>query len=340
MKQVVVTSPYHFEVLEVETPSPAAGEVLVQMKAAGVCGSDFHLFLGENPQAVFPRTPGHENAGVIAAIGEGVTEFSVGDHVVVDLVVACGHCPQCQEGRPNVCRTVKARGAAIDGGWREFFTVPVHEVHQIPQDMPFETAALVEPFAIGAHCTKRARVTGNDVVLILGTGTIGAIILQTCKAMGCVVICCDINDSALARATKYGADHVINMKNEDLKARVQDITNGNGADVLFDAACFGGSLTMLMQPGIPTNGARIVPLGFCTDMESITQALINGRELEIIGSRMSAYQFKPMIRKFEVNEFELDGIVSDYIPFAEIDRVFANMENPPKDMKKMVITFD
>ncbi|MGL5435712.1 MAG: alcohol dehydrogenase catalytic domain-containing protein [Lachnospiraceae bacterium] len=340
MKQVSIIAPYQYEVTEVPVPKPGKGEVLVQMKAAGVCGSDIHLFLGENPQAVYPRIPGHENAGVIAEIGAGVIGVAEGDHVVVDLVVACGTCPQCKKGRRNVCRTVKARGAAVDGGWREYFVVPEHEVYKISKDIPFRDAALVEPFAIGGHCTKRAGVESDDVVLVFGTGSIGAIILQACKQIGCKVICADVNESCLGRAEGFGADYIINTRQKDLKTAIQDITEGAGADVIFDTACFPGSVTMLMQLGILANGARLVPLGFCTEFEKITQAMINGRELTIVGSRMSTGQFEPTIKKMEANTYQLGGIVSHYIPFSQIDQVFENMKNPPQDIKKMVIVFD
>ena len=340
MKQVIVTKPFQYEVIDVPIPEPGAGEVLVQMKAAGVCGSDFHLFLGENPQAIFPRVPGHENAGVVAKIGTGVTKVQEGDHIVVDLVVACGECPQCRSGRPNVCRTVKARGAAIDGGWREYFVVPEHEVHLVPAEISFSDAALVEPFAIGGHCTVRGEVTGKEVVLVLGSGTIGAVILQTCKEKGCKVICADINESSLGRALSYGADHVINTRQENLVERVQEITQGQGVDVIFDSACYPGSLTEVMQSGIITNGGRIVPLGFCMEPEQITQAMINGRELKIIGSRMSCGQFVPTIEKMAAGKLVSAGMVSHYIPFDQIDQVFANMTNSPADLKKMVILFD
>ncbi|MBM6679851.1 zinc-dependent alcohol dehydrogenase [Pseudoflavonifractor capillosus] len=340
MKEVVITGPKQYEIREVPVPKPGDGEVLIQMKAAGVCGSDVHQFLGENPNAVFPRVPGHENAGVIVAVGKDVKNIKVGDHVVVDLVVACGECPQCKKGRRNVCRTVKARGSAIDGGWREYFAVPEHEVYLLPQDMPFKDAALIEPFAIGGHCTTRAGIQGGESVLVLGSGTIGAVILQTLKLKGCRVICADINDASLARAKEYGADAIVNTKTENLKDAVQKFTDGAGVDVIFDSACYPGSLTAVLEMGIPANGATIVPMGFCTAQEGITQAMINTRELSIIGTRMSCNQFQPTIERFAKHEYQLDGMVSHYIPFSQVGQVFENIIHPPKDMKKMVIVFD
>ena len=340
MKEVVITGPKQYEIREVPVPKPGDGEVLIQMKAAGVCGSDVHQFLGENPNAVFPRVPGHENAGVIVAVGKDVKNIKVGDHVVVDLVVACGECPQCKKGRRNVCRTVKARGSAIDGGWREYFAVPEHEVFLLPEDMPFKDAALIEPFAIGGHCTTRAGIQGGESVLVLGSGTIGAVILQTLKLKGCRVICADINDASLARAKEYGADAIVNTKTENLKDAVQKFTDGAGVDVIFDSACYPGSLTAVLEMGIPANGATIVPMGFCTAQEGITQAMINTRELSIIGTRMSCNQFQPTIERFAKHEYQLDGMVSHYIPFSQVGQVFENIIHPPKDMKKMVIVFD
>ena len=258
MKEVVITGPRQYEVREVPIPKPGDGEVLIQMKAAGVCGSDIHLFLGENPNAVYPRIPGHENAGVVVETGKNVTAVKPGDAVVVDLVVACGRCPQCLRGRRNICRTVKARGAATDGGWREYFTVPAHEVYLLPRQIPFRDAALIEPFAIGGHCTSRAGIQGGESVLVLGSGTIGAVILQTLKQKGCRVICADINESCLARAKDYGADAVVNTRTQNLRECVQAFTDGGGVDAIFDSAGYPGSLTALLEQGIPANGATLI----------------------------------------------------------------------------------
>ena len=236
---------------------------------------------------------------------------------------------------------VRVRGSGADGGWREYFTAPASEGYKIDDSVDWKDAALVEPYAIGAHCTDRARIVPEDVVFILGAGTIGSIILQTCKAKGCqMVICCDIDDVSLQRAKEYGADHVINSKTEDVVKRVAEITHNHGVTVAFDSACFPGSLTMCMQPGILCNAGRMVPLGFSTAKEEITQAMINQRELDVIGSRMSCFQFEPTIQRMENGEFNTKGIATMFIPFSEIDKVFYYMDHPCTESKKMVILFD
>ncbi|MCC2163737.1 alcohol dehydrogenase catalytic domain-containing protein [Brotaphodocola catenula] len=342
MKEVVVVKPHEYEVREVPVPElQNEDEVLIQMKSAGVCGSDHHIYHGLNPCSTYPRIPGHENAGVIAKVGKNVKNVKVGDHVIVDLISTCGTCYQCRIGRKNVCEHVKVRGSGADGGWREYFTAPAKEVYKISDSVDWKDAALVEPYAIGGHCTSRARIVPDDVVFILGTGTIGSIILQTCKAKGCkTVICCDVDEASLERAKGYGADYVINSKTEDVVKRIQEITEGHGVTVAFDSACFPGSLTMCMQPGILCNAGRMIPLGFSTGKEEITQAMINQRELDIIGSRMSCFQFEPTIERMEKGELNTKGIATMFIPFSEIDKVFYNMDHPTPESKKMVILFD
>lgn len=341
MKEVVIVEPHKAEIREVPIPElENEDEVLIQMKSAGVCGSDHHIYHGLNPCSTYPRIPGHENAGIVVKTGKNVKNVKVGDHVIVDLISTCGECYQCRIGRKNVCSHVKVRGSGADGGWREFFTAPAKEVYKINDSVKWEDAALVEPYAIGAHCVSRGRVTPEDVVFILGVGTIGSIILQTCKAKGCgTVICCDIDDESLDRAKRYGADYVINSKKEDVVACVQKITEGNGVTVAFDSACFPGSLTMCMQQGILCNAGRMVPLGFSTEKEGITQAMINQRELDIIGSRMSCFQFEPTIRRMEEHKFHTEGIATMFIPFNEIEKVFQYMDDPKPCSKKMVIMF-
>ena len=338
MKEVVVTAPHKVEIREAPIPVPKDDEVLIRMKSAGVCGSDHHIYHGTNPCSTYPRIPGHENAGIVERVGKNVKNVKQGDHVIVDLIHTCGECYQCKIGRKNVCSHVAVRGSGADGGWREFFTAPADEIYKISESVSWEDAALVEPYAIGAHCTARGRVVPEDIVLILGTGTIGSIILQTCKAKGCkTVICADINDSSLERAKGYGADYVINSQKEDLADAVQKITDGCGVTIAFDSACFPGSLTMIMKPGIVCNAGRVVPMGFCTEPEEITQAMINQRELDIIGSRMSCFQFEPTIQRMEEKAFKTEGIATTFIKFSEIEKVFQYMDNPVPEVKKMVI---
>ena len=341
MKEVVITKPHEYQIREVPIPELANEyEVLVQMKAVGICGSDHHIYHGANPNSTYPRIPGHENAGLIVRTGAKVSKVKVGDRVVVDLIITCGECYQCRIGRENVCENVRVRGSGADGGLREYLTAPEDDVYVFPDTIPYKDAALVEPYAIGAHCTQRGRLVPEDMVFILGTGTIGSIILQTCKAKGCSVICCDVDEAALERAERYGADWTINSRHENIVAKVREFTDGKGVTIAFDAACFPGSLAALFENGLVRNAGRIVSLGFVTAPEPISQAMLNQRELDLIGSRMSCYQFKPTIENFSNHAFNLAGIATTFIRFAEIEKMFYYMDHPDPTVKKMVVLFD
>ena len=267
--------------------------------------------------------------------------IKVGDHVVVDYVIRCGECYQCKHGRGNVCEHVLVRGSGTNGGWREYWCVEEPYVYKIDDSIPWKDAALIEPLTIGEHSTSRAGVCEDDVVFILGTGTIGTIIAQACKLKGAkTVICCDISDSSLERSKAFGADYTVNSKTQDIVAEVQKITNGHGCTVAFDSACFPGSLTMIMQPGIVCNAGRVVPMGFCTVPEKITQQMINGRELTICGTRMSLNQWIPTAQKMAEGKYHMEGLATTFVKFNEIEKVFDNIVHPDPAVKKTVILFD
>ena len=341
MKECWVTEPLHFEMRETEIPEPKDNEVQIKMMAAGVCGSDIHIYKGENPNSRYPLIPGHENVGLVTKVGTGCKNIKVGDHVVVDYVIRCGECYQCKHGRGNVCEHVLVRGSGTNGGWREYWCVEEPYVYKIDDNIPWKDAALIEPLTIGEHSTSRAGVCEDDVVFILGTGTIGTIIAQACKLKGAkTVICCDISDSSLERSKAFGADYTVNSKTQDIVAEVQKITNGHGCTVAFDSACFPGSLTMIMQPGIVCNAGRVVPMGFCTVPEKITQQMINGRELTICGTRMSLNQWIPTAQKMAEGKYHMEGLATTFVKFSEIEKVFDNIVHPDPAVKKTVILFD
>ena len=233
------------------------------------------------------------------------------------------------------------RGSGTNGGWREYWCVEEPYVYKIDDSIPWKDAALIEPLTIGEHSTSRAGVCEDDVVFILGTGTIGTIIAQACKLKGAkTVICCDISDSSLERSKQFGADYTVNSKTQDIVAEVQKITNGHGCTVAFDSACFPGSLTMIMQPGIVCNAGRVVPMGFCTVPEKITQQMINGRELTICGTRMSLNQWVPTAQKMAEGKYHMEGLATTFVKFSEIEKVFNNIVHPDPAVKKTVILFD
>ena len=168
MKSIVIRQPNELVIEERPIPQPAAGEVRVKIKLAGICGSDSHIYRGHNPFAKYPRVIGHEFFGVIDAIGEGVTDKAIGQRVSVDPVISCGHCYPCSVGKPNVCTSLVVLGVHRDGGFSEYAVVPAKNAWRIPDAIPDHHAVMVEPFTIAANVTGQAKPTEQDVALIYG----------------------------------------------------------------------------------------------------------------------------------------------------------------------------
>lgn len=206
MKAVVVEKPEKITVVERDIPEITDNQVLLKVKAAGICGSDVGIYHGKNAFATYPRVVGHEFVGEVVKVGSKVTNAVVGDHIAVDPVVSCGHCYACKIDRHNVCKSLEVMGVHRDGGYQEYVAVDQEQLNQLPKDIPWEIAATVEPFSIGAQVAHRGRLTEDDTVLICGAGPIGLIILQVAKMKGAKVAILDIVESRLKKAKELGCE--------------------------------------------------------------------------------------------------------------------------------------
>jgi len=228
MKAFQVKAPHDYQVTDIELPKVAAGEALVRVAFAGICGSDMHIIHGDNAFVRFPRITGHEFAGVVEAVGEGVADdVVVGDRVCIDRVISCGHCYPCRIGRPNVCSSLAVIGVHRDGGFEELVAVPAANVHQLPDHIGLDAAALVEPYTIAANVLDRMQPHPGDRLMILGAGVIGLTILQMALAKGIKeVIVTDVINERLAAAKQLGATQVFNSREQDVEKGVLALTQG------------------------------------------------------------------------------------------------------------------
>jgi threonine dehydrogenase-like Zn-dependent dehydrogenase len=168
IRQVVVTAPGVVQIHRAARPTPGPGEVLVRMRAVGICGSDIHAVHGRHPFVPLPYHPGHEVVGVVEQVGEGVTDLAAGDRVVLEPNLTCGECRQCRDGRYNICRNLAVFGCQTPGGMADVFVVTRDRLHRVPADMSDELAALVEPLATPVHAVRRAGVRAGSRVAVLG----------------------------------------------------------------------------------------------------------------------------------------------------------------------------
>ena len=209
-------------------PEIGNGEVLVKMKAAGICGSDLHFYDGVHPYCNYPRVHGHELSGIVEKAAAGVSNVNPGDPVVIEPLIHCATCYPCRIGKYNCCANLKVIGAHVDGGFAEYIKVPAHLVHKIPSGMPFDLAATCEPYSIGYHSTRRAQVTAIDKVLVLGAGAIGLTVIDFAKFTGADVYVAEISPFRRNMATRFGADVIIDPSKEDTVEKILELTEGEG----------------------------------------------------------------------------------------------------------------
>jgi L-iditol 2-dehydrogenase len=219
----------------VDKPAPGPGDILVKVLAAGICGSDRHMFKGEYPTAI-PVTLGHEFCGTVEAIGRDVARFSGGELVTVDPNIACGICPACRNAQPNLCTRLAAIGVTRDGGFAEYTVVPEGQAFLLPADLDPVHGAFSEPLACCLHAIDKADIRAGDSVAILGGGVIGLLMVQLAKLEGAgKIILITRQESRRRMALEVGATHVFDPSAADTVAAVRAL-GGGGADVVIECA--------------------------------------------------------------------------------------------------------
>lgn len=340
MKAVQIVKPNELRVIDV--PKPTLDEhnnVLVKMTAAGICGSDVGIYHGTNAAATYPRIIGHEMVGVVAEVGPTARKVKVGDRVIIDQVVPCGHCYACRKGRPNVCGNLQVRGVHIDGGYREYMAVPDTDCYLVPDMLSDTEAVMIEPTTIAVQCCSRAQLESEDTVLIIGSGALGSSILRIVKQFQPrKIIVSDIDDAKLEEALKNGATDVINSLKEDVPARCHELTDGYGVTVSIDAACVKTSLiTALNATG---SAGRVITMGFSVAPTEVNQFAITSKELDVRGSRLQNRKFQDVIDLINAGKIDLRGSISHTFPLTEAQKAFDFVDSHDPSIRKIAFTFD
>lgn len=339
MKAILVKEPHKIEIVDREMPKLQNNDdVLVKIKAAGICGSDVHIYHGTSPVATYPRVVGHEMVGEVIKIGSAVKNIKIGDKVVIEPMIGCNECYACKSGRPNACATLKVRGCHVDGGFQEYFVAPEKAVFKFNDDIPWELAAMIEPYTIGDQITWRADVRPGDYVFIMGAGPIGLCCLEMAKLKGGICIVSDFNEKRLGVAKEIGADYIINPKNEDPIKKVQEITNGMGPNITIDAVCLPQTFEQAVQ--ITSAGGRVMSLGFTTELSKIAQLWITLKELDIRGSRHQTFKFPHVVQLLNEGKLKPERLVSNVFDFKDIFKALDLIENKPQDICKIVLKFE
>ena len=337
MIAIQVEQPHALALVEQGEPEAGTGEVLVRVRRAGICGSDMHILHGSNPFARYPRIIGHEFAGEIEQVGDGVAGLDPGDRVVVDPVVSCGACYACRVGRPNVCARLEVMGVHRDGGFRDLVPVPARNVVKVRADLPVEIAALAEPFSIAANVLSRTGCGPEDSVLIYGAGTVGLTVLQVAKLKGARCLISDPDEARLERARAFGADVTIQPQRGPVAEAVQGELDGLGPSVVIDGAGVPALLEEACRVASPAG--RIGLLGFSPAPCNVSQQEIVKKELSLVGSRLNRQLLPEVVGWLESGRLRPAAMITQTFAAAEARAAFELVERHPERTVKVQLAF-
>ena len=279
-----------FKINDVPIPSPSEGEVLVKVMAAGICSTDLDIQDGLINTIALPHIPGHETAGIVVENGKQATRYAVGTRVIAAIDIGCGYCRFCRIGKKNLCISLTRIGFERNGSYAQYVVVPEDNLVPFSDAISFEKAALIpDSVACMYHAIKgQGNVRGGDRVLIMGIGGLGVQGVQIAKYFGADVFCTSRNDEKLEVARNFGADCTINTKSENVKEKIDDFTNGDGCDVVFDNI---GSATSIQEAlDVVRPGGKVIVVGNAVKEFSVNYLSVLFYEREIIGIRASNRQ--------------------------------------------------
>lgn len=313
MKALLIDGLETCRMTDVPDPSPGPGEVLVDIRHIGLCGSDLATFTGLNALVSLPRIPGHELGVVILETGPEVPPaYARGARAVVMPYTACGTCSSCRAGRVNACRSNRTLGVQQDGGLSERFVLPYDKLILNDRLAP-RHLALVEPLSVGFHAVDRGRITDRDTVVVLGCGMIGVGAVIGAVARGARVIAVDFGDKTRT-ARRHGAVHTIDPGADDVAARVAELTDGHGADAVIEAVGLPATFTQAID--LVCFSGRVVYIGYSKAPVSYETRFFNLKELDILGSRNALRtDFDAVIAWMEARETPPDDLITRVFPF-------------------------
>lgn len=341
MKALVLKEYKQFAYEDVPAPEPGPDEVLVAVRACGICGSDVHGMDGSTGRRRPPIIMGHEAAGIIAKVGSGVTGWHSGDRVTFDSTVYCGHCDYCRAGRVNLCDNRRVLGVSCEdyrrnGAFAEFVVVPQRVLYRLPDGLPFEHAALVEPFAIALHAIRLAPPQLNDSVVVVGAGMIGLALVQALRHAGCGrLIVVDVAAERLAAAAKLGATHTVNSAQENGAQTIARLTNGRGADLAIEAVGLAATVDLALR--CVRKGAYVTLVGnIAPNIEFPLQVAVT-RELTIHGSCASNGEYPACLDMMARGELQAAPLLSAAAPLAEGAAWFDRLYRKEPGLMKVVL---
>jgi L-iditol 2-dehydrogenase len=341
MKALLLSKYRQLEIAEVPTPSAGAGEVLIRVGACGICGSDVHGYDGSSGRRIPPIVMGHEAAGRIATVGAGVTGLAQGDRVTFDSTIYCGACGYCKRGEVNLCDHRQVLGVSCGdyrraGAFAEFVTVPARVVYKLPESISFAEAAMLEAVAVAIHAVSLVEISAENTALVVGAGTIGVLILQALRAVGCKrVFVSDVDATRLKLAKELGAADVL-LADTEVVARILQRTGGVGVDVALEAV--GRNETVSAAIASVRKGGTVVLVGNISPDVTLPLQKVVTRQIRLQGSCASAGEYPQAIALMARGAIRVKPLITAVAPLAEGPQWFERLYAREPNLMKVVLT--
>lgn len=311
---MLLTEYKNLEITDMPTPEVGPNDLLVQVKACGICGSDIHGYDGSSGRRIPPLVMGHEAAGVVAAAGANVSRFREGDRITFDSTVSCGQCDFCRRGSSNLCDNRKVLGVSCGeyrqhGAFAEYVLVPQNICYALPDSLGFEQAAMIEAVSVAVHAANRTPVSLGDTAVVVGSGMIGLLVVQAIRLAGCAnVIAVDLEDSRLRIARELGATVTLNAGQVDVIEEVRKLTGGRGADCALEVV--GATPTIRTAVECVRKGGSVTLVGnLAPNVEVPLQAIVT-RELSLYGSCASNGEYPECIALLESGAIDVNPLIT------------------------------
>jgi L-iditol 2-dehydrogenase len=340
MQALLLESVRELRLHDLPKPDIGAHDLLIRVKACGICGSDVHGYDGSTGRRIPPVVMGHEAAGIVEEKGSAVERFQVGDRVTFDSTVSCGRCPFCRRGEVNLCEKREVLGVSCadyrrDGAFAEFVSVPEHIVYNLPPEFSFEHAALIEAVSIVVHAAKLTGIQPGDTAVVVGAGMIGLLAVQAFRVYGCArVLAVDLDEKRLELARQMGAEKTLLATDPDLIPTLRDMTN-DGPDIAVEVVGLQKSVATAIES--VRRGGTVTLIGNLAPNVEIPLQTVVTRQLRLLGSCASAGEYGECIALMEQGAIRVDPLISAVAPLNEGPAWFDRLYNRQPDLMKVIL---
>jgi L-iditol 2-dehydrogenase len=341
MRALLLKQYMELELTEMPEPEPGPDDVLVRVRACGICGSDVHGLDGSTGRRIPPLVMGHEAAGVVAQVGAQVEDFCEGDRVTFDSTVWCGACFHCRRGEINLCDHRQVLGVSPGdyrrhGAFAEYVAVPGRIVYRLPEGLSFQHAAMAEAVSVAVHAVSLTPVRLGDTAVVVGSGMIGLLVIQALRSAGCGrIVAVDIDDDKLKLAAALGADIQLNPQRADVPALVRGATGGRGADIAIEAV--GATEPLATAVKSLRKGGTLTLVGNVSPQVELPLQWVVTRQVSLLGSCASAGEYPVCLDLLARGMIRVEPLISAVAPLEEGPTWFERLYRREPSLMKVIL---